>query len=64
MPEYANADQALIHRFLAAPQQPLPIDSNPMAIALGMQLLHVDAAAGVVELAFQGHFARFAEIAQ
>jgi acyl-coenzyme A thioesterase PaaI-like protein len=52
MPEYANPDQALIHRFLAAPSQPLRINSNPMALALGMQLLRVDAAAGVVELAF------------
>lgn len=49
---FGNPDQALIHRFLAAPDQPLPIDSNPMAIALGMQLLRVDAGAGVVELAF------------
>ena len=51
-PSFGNPDQALIHRFLAAPDQPLPIDSNAMAMALGMQLLRVDAASGVVELAF------------
>jgi uncharacterized protein (TIGR00369 family) len=51
-PPFGNPDQALIHRFLAAPDQPLPIDSNPMALALGAQLLRVDAGAGVVELAF------------
>jgi uncharacterized protein (TIGR00369 family) len=51
-PGFANPDQALIHRFLAQPDQPLAFDANPMAIALGSQLLRVDAQAGIVELAF------------
>lgn len=52
-PVFGNPDQALIHRFRHQEGGPLPIDSNPMAIALGAELLGVDAAAGVVELAFE-----------
>lgn len=52
-PHFANPDQALIHRFLAQPDQPLAMDANPMAVALGTRLLRVDAAAGLVELAFE-----------
>lgn len=50
--EYANPDQELIHRFLKQLGKPLAIDSNPMSMALGSQLLRVDVADGVVELVF------------
>ena len=50
-PAGVNPDQALIHRFLTQPDTPLAIDSNPMARALGMRLLHADTQ-GRVTLAF------------
>jgi len=34
-----NPDQALLRRFLAHPHTPLPIDSNPMGVALRATLL-------------------------
>ena len=52
-PTFGNPDQALIHRFRSQAGGPLPVDSNPMAVALGAALLGVDAAAGVVELSFE-----------
>lgn len=52
IPLFANPDQQLIHRFLESPDQPLAIDSNPMAIALGSQLLRVNVETGEVNLAF------------
>lgn len=51
-PPFANPDQVLIHRFFAQGEQPLAFDANPMAVALGTQLLHVDRSAKRVELAF------------
>ena len=53
MPDFANPDQALIHRFIAAGgQQTMPFDANPMARALGTELHAVDVAAGTVALVF------------
>ena len=49
---FSNPDQVLIHRFLEQGGQPLPIDSNPMAIALGATLLAVDPQEGQVEIGF------------
>lgn len=51
-PVFGNPDLALIHRFLENPDRALPIDSNPMAVALGSQLLRVNRAEGTVEIAF------------
>ena len=53
MPDFANPDQALIHRFIAAGRQPLSFDANPMARALGTELQAVDLTAGTVTLAFE-----------
>ena len=50
---FANPDQALIHRFIAGGGQPLAFDANPMARALGTQLCAADLAAGTVTLAFE-----------
>lgn len=50
--DFTNADQALIYRFLERPDQPLAIDSNPMAVALGSQLLMVETKTGRIELGF------------
>jgi len=50
---FANPDQALIHRFLAAGGQPLAMDSNPLSRALHCELLRVDATAGIVEVGFE-----------
>ena len=52
MPGFANPDQVLIHRFLENGGQSLPVDSNPMAKALGATLLKVDVAAGQVDISF------------
>ena len=52
VPEFSNPDQALIHRFLAGGGRPIPFDANPMACALGTELLAADAQAGTVTLAF------------
>ena len=50
--QLGNPDQAMIQRFLANPQVPLAIDSNPMALALGSTLHRVDRAAGEVEIGY------------
>ena len=50
---FSNPDQALIHSFLNASHTPMPVASNPMAIALGTSLVSVDAKAGIVELSFE-----------
>ncbi len=52
-PEPANPDQALLQRFLASNGEPIPCDSNPLAEALGAELLAADAQAGTVLLAFE-----------
>lgn len=49
---FANADQALIHRFIARPDASLAMDSNPLAIALRCELLRFDAARRQLELGF------------
>jgi uncharacterized protein (TIGR00369 family) len=51
-PEFANPDQALIHRFLAGDGRPLPFDANPLARALGAELRAADPQAGRATLAF------------
>ncbi len=50
--EFANPDQALIHRFVEAGCSPLPFDANPMARALGAELRAADLKTGRIELAF------------
>lgn len=50
---FSNPDQALIHRFLHEGGHPLPFDANPMARALGSQLLSTDTGQGCVQLAFE-----------
>ena len=52
LPDFANADQALLHRFAADDAYPQPFDVNPMARTLGTVLHAVDRQAGRVELAF------------
>lgn len=47
-----NPDQLAIRRFIAAGRQPIDIDANPMARALGMRLIEVDEAAGRLVLSF------------
>lgn len=51
-PAFANADQALIHRFLAGEGGPLPIDSNPLARALGSELRVIDQERQLVVIEF------------
>lgn len=50
---FANPDQALIHRFIQGGGRPMPFDANPMARALGTELRAADLAAGTVTLAFE-----------
>jgi uncharacterized protein (TIGR00369 family) len=50
---FANPDQALIHRFIDGGGQPIPFDANPMARALGAELHAADLQAGTVALAFE-----------
>lgn len=50
--QMGNPDQALIQRFLVNPTQPLTMDSNPMAVALGSTLKRVDQARGEVEITY------------
>ena len=50
---FANPDQALIHRFIDAGSRPMPFDANPMARALGAELRAADLITGRVELAFE-----------
>lgn len=47
-----NPDQILIQRFLQNPVEPLPVDSNPLAVALQTRLVQVDPRQGRVVLAF------------
>lgn len=47
-----HADQALLLQFLAGDGAPRPMDANPLARALGCELLRVDAKSGRVELRF------------
>ena len=49
---FANPDQALIHRFVNGGSRPMAFDANPMARALGAELRAADLVAGTVELAF------------
>ncbi len=49
---FANPDQALIHRFIDGGGRAMPFDANPMARALGAELRAADLATGTVELAF------------
>lgn len=46
-----NPDQLLLHRFAAGHDGPLAVQSNPLAEALGCQLLGL--AEGVIELGFE-----------
>jgi uncharacterized protein (TIGR00369 family) len=48
-----NTDRALVLEFLAGARKPLPITSNPLASALGGELLELDADAGTAVLAFR-----------
>jgi uncharacterized protein (TIGR00369 family) len=50
---FSNPDQALIHRFLAGGSRPIAFDANPMARALGSQLLAANTEQGLVELSFE-----------
>ena len=50
---FGNPDQALIHRFVQSGLVALPIDSNPMAQALGSTLLRVDRERGEVDIGFE-----------
>ena len=50
---FGNPDQALIHRFVQSGLVALPIDSNPMAQALGSTLLRVDRERGEVDIRFE-----------
>ncbi len=50
---FANADQALIHRFMAGDGSPLPMGSNPLARALRAELRCVDAARQQVVVEFE-----------
>ena len=50
--DFGNPDQALIQRFIDEAQNPVPIDSNPLAIALKSTLLRVDREQGVVNISF------------
>ena len=52
-PAFGNPDQALIHRFVQSGLVALPIDSNPMAQALGSTLLRVDRERGEVDIGFE-----------
>lgn len=52
MPPAANPDQVLIHGFIDQGGTPLAVNSNPMALALGLVLLKADRASGQVELSF------------
>lgn len=47
-----NPDQVLIRAFQSS-GVPIDVDSNPLAVALGMCLKQVDAVGGVVELGFK-----------
>lgn len=47
-----NPDHALIREFLAGDRAPRPFDANPLARALGTQLLAADAREGSVKLGF------------
>ncbi len=47
-----NPDQVLLHRFLAGAAGPAPMDTNPLAAALGARLLQVDAVRQRVVLDF------------
>lgn len=51
-PQFSNADQALIHRFLQGDGSPLAIDSNPFARALRSELHVVDQGRQRVVIAF------------
>ena len=55
-----DADRAAIRDFVAGGRQPLAVNANPMAQALGMTLLAVDEQRGRVRLAFNPapHFAQ------
>ncbi|RYY64800.1 MAG: PaaI family thioesterase [Comamonadaceae bacterium] len=48
-----NPDQALVRRFLAAPHEPLALDSNPVARDLGTLLQRWDAARQELTVGFQ-----------
>ncbi len=52
-PSAPTADLAALRRFLASDRRPVAVDANPMAQALGMQLLDADAATGRVRLGFE-----------
>lgn len=52
-PEFSNADQVLIHRFMEGRGKPIPMVSNPLARAMRCRLLHVDFANGMVEVHFE-----------
>lgn len=43
-----NPDQHLISQFQAGGGMPIPVASNPLAVALNAQICHADAATGVV----------------
>ncbi len=48
-----DADRAALGRFIEGGRVPMPVESNPMAQALGMVLRAVDPACGGVELGFE-----------
>ncbi|MFP5467991.1 MAG: PaaI family thioesterase [Gammaproteobacteria bacterium] len=50
---FGNPDQALIHRFATQGGKAMPIDSNPMAQALGASLVRIDRARGEVDIGFE-----------
>lgn len=49
---FGNPDRALIHRFAMQAGTAMPIDSNPMAQALGATLARVDLTRGEVDIGF------------
>jgi len=48
-----NADLAALQRFFENGRQPTAVDTNPMAQALGMRLIDIDAQAGRIRLEFE-----------
>jgi acyl-coenzyme A thioesterase PaaI-like protein len=51
--ERANPDHLLVRRFVAAPAQDVPVDTNPLAADLGMRLYAWDASACVLRIRFR-----------
>lgn len=47
-----NLDQELLRRFNNRNDHPVPIDSSPLAIALGAHVQRLDREAGVIEMRF------------